>query len=88
MFVTKTKLHKQRRKIDKTADTTISQAPPGDDDTLLTTAAVAMWLGVSTQWLELGRCKGYGPVYVKVGRLVRYRKGDVIAYLRSRRMVA
>jgi hypothetical protein len=79
---------RQRRKIDKTADNSISQAPPGDDDTLLTTAAVAIWLGVSTQWLELGRCKGYGPAYVKVGRLVRYRKGDVIAYLRNRRMVA
>jgi hypothetical protein len=74
------------RRIDRTADIAIAQEPPGDDDTLLTTAAVADWFGVSTQWLELGRCKGYGPAYVKVGRLVRYRKGDGIAYLKQRRV--
>jgi hypothetical protein len=78
-----------RRRIDRTADTAIAQAPPGDDNTLLTTAGVAEWLGVSTQWLELGRCKGFGPPYVKVtSRLVRYRRGDVVEYLRIRRVVA
>jgi predicted DNA-binding transcriptional regulator AlpA len=75
----------QRRKIDKTADTAIAQAPRGDDDLLLDTASTAVWLGVSHQWLELARCKGYGPRYVKVtNRLVRYRKGDIVEYLKSR----
>lgn len=75
----------QRLKIDKTAESAITKAPEGDDDTLLNTAATAIWLDVSTQWLELGRCKGYGPRFVKVtSRLVRYRKGDIISYLRKR----
>jgi hypothetical protein len=77
----------RRHKIDKTAAASIAQAPQGDDDALLNTAAVAVWLGVSTQWLEIGRCNGYGPVHTKITpRLVRYRKGDVLEYLRGRRV--
>jgi hypothetical protein len=75
----------RKLKIDKTAEVVVARAPDGDDDALLDTASTAVWLGVSTQWLELARCKGYGPRYVKVtARLVRYRKGDLLGYLRSR----
>jgi hypothetical protein len=35
----------------------------GDPDNLLSTPALAEWLGVSTQWLEVGRSKGYGPPF-------------------------
>jgi hypothetical protein len=77
----------QRRKINKTAEIKINDAPPGADDALLDTASVAVWLGLSTQWLEIARHRGYGPPYVRVtSRLVRYRKGDVIEYLHSRRV--
>jgi hypothetical protein len=60
-----------------------------DDDALLDTAAAAIFIGnVSHQYLELGRLKGYGPPFIKVtSRLVRYRKGDLRAYLQSRRTV-
>ena len=58
---------------------------PTDDD-LLTTIEVARWLGVSTQWLEIGRCRGYGPIYVRTTpRRVRYRRADIVAFLRARR---
>lgn len=58
--------------------------PPADDD-LLTSEQVALWFGVSTQWLEVGRCKGYGPKVTRLGtRVIRYTLGDVRAWLRQR----
>lgn len=62
-------------------------APPTTtkDDDLLSTKQVAAWLGVSEQWLELGRKKNYGPHYVRLGpRCIRYRRGDVIRWLKGR----
>jgi hypothetical protein len=32
------------------------------------------------------RVKGIGPAYVKTGRLIRYQKADLDAYLASRRV--
>ena len=58
---------------------------PGDDDDLLRTPEIADWLGVSEQWLELGRAVGYGPPFLKIGpRMVRYQRGAVRKWLRSR----
>lgn len=49
--------------------------------TLLTPQNVADRLGVSTTTLSTWRCtKRYPLAYVKVGRLVRYRLGDVEAF--------
>lgn len=63
--------------------------PPGGDDTLLDTRTTAVWLGVSCQHLEAERIVGRGPPVVKVtARLVRYRKGDIRAYLRARTSVS
>jgi hypothetical protein len=57
----------------------------GDPDELLDTKSVAALLHVSTQWLEIGRCKGYGPPYERLGpRLIRYRRSKVVRYIRSR----
>lgn len=42
---------------------------------------LAKHLGVSVRTLERQRVAGGGVRYVKVGRLVRYRKGDIDAYL-------
>jgi predicted DNA-binding transcriptional regulator AlpA len=68
---------------DKRIDS-IVDAPGGDDD-LLTAAEVAAWLGVSVQWVDIGRSEGYGPPFQKLGdRLVRYHRGAVRAWLLAR----
>jgi hypothetical protein len=59
-----------------------------DDDALVDTPKAAELLGVSHQWLELGRCAGYGPPYVKLTkRLVKYRRSDLREYARKRMVV-
>jgi hypothetical protein len=45
----------------------IAEAAVGNADDLLTTGAVASWLGCSPQWLEIGRCRGYAPAAVTGG---------------------
>ena len=56
-----------------------------NDESLLTTAETAQWLGVSTQWLEIGRHRGYGPPFERLSpRCVRYRRSKVCAWLDAR----
>jgi hypothetical protein len=43
----------------------------------------ADYLGVSPKWLERDRWLGAKIPYVKVGRGVRYRAADVVAYVES-----
>jgi len=70
--------------IDKRA-AAIAAVDIGADDELLTTLAVANWLGVSAQWLEIGRHRGYGPRYNKISpRCIRYRRADVVEWLKAR----
>jgi predicted DNA-binding transcriptional regulator AlpA len=71
--------------LDRRADKLIATAPGSADDDLLSTRQVADWLGLSEQWLEIGRCRGYGPTFVKIGRRVRYRREDVLRFLAQRR---
>lgn len=71
--------------LDKRIPEIIMRAPKGGPDDLLCTKAVAEWLGVSTQLLEIGRSKGYGPAFVRISpRRIRYRREDVLAFLRQR----
>jgi hypothetical protein len=71
--------------IDKRAAGLLAAQGGGDSDDLLTTQEVATWLHVSTQWLEIGRHKKYGPKYVRLApRCVRYRRGDVLDFLAER----
>ena len=56
-----------------------------DPDKLLDTKQLAEWLGVSVQWLEIGRCNRYGPPYKRLGqKAIRYRVGDVLRWLEER----
>lgn len=50
---------------------------------LLTTEEVATWLSKPKNVLEIDRCKGRGPKYLKLGngRLVRYLERDVLLWL-------
>jgi endonuclease YncB( thermonuclease family) len=76
----------KRHHLDKYADTLVAaNTARDDDDELLDTREVAKWLRVSYQWLTIGRCKEYGPKYVRISnRRVMYRRGDVLRWLRSR----
>ena len=45
-------------------------------------------IGCSVALMRKWRSLRTGPAYVKVGRLVRYRRADVEAFLDSRRVTA
>ena len=73
----------QNHHLDRRAAKLVDEA--GADDDLLKTAELAAWLGVSMQWLEIGRTAGYGPPSIKVSpRMVRYPRGGVRKWLRQR----
>lgn len=48
---------------------------------VMTTLQAAEYLQVSKQKLEIDRHRGRGPAFCKIGRIVRYRKLDLDAYL-------
>lgn len=48
---------------------------------LLTNGETAKLLGLKPNTLEIWRWQGKGPVYRKVGRLVRYVESDVLEWL-------
>jgi len=55
------------------------------DDYLLTSDELASWLGVAPITIKRWRRVGEGPTYARAGlRAVRYKKGDVLAWLSSR----
>lgn len=57
-----------------------------DPDQLLTTEEVSKLTTLSIGFFEIGRSSGNTglPPYVKVGRRVLYRRGDVLAWLDKR----
>jgi predicted site-specific integrase-resolvase len=48
---------------------------------LLTTVAAAEYLGVAPQTLAVWRIRGTGPVFLRVRRIVRYRREDLDRWL-------
>lgn len=60
---------------------------PMQPETLLDEKGAAEFLKVSTHSLRAWRCRRGGadsPRYLKAGRCVRYRVGDLVAWLESR----
>lgn len=54
-------------------------------DPLLTPAEASEYLGVSVDTLSVWRCVGrYGIPYVKIGRLVKYRRSALDTFINSR----
>jgi len=45
-------------------------------------------LGVSVRTLQAWRVRGGGPVFVKLGRSVRYRPDDLESWISSRRVAS
>jgi predicted DNA-binding transcriptional regulator AlpA len=75
---------KTKHHLDRRADRIVG-ADIGADDELLSTRQIADWLGVSTQWVEIGRSKNYGPPFRKISaRCIRYLRGDVLKWLKAR----
>src|SRR5947209_5615659 len=73
-----------RHHLDRRVDTILRRFSK-ESDALLTTREVADWLGVSPIWVEIGRSKGYGPPFIKIGpRYIRYRPDDVVEWMKSR----
>jgi predicted DNA-binding transcriptional regulator AlpA len=63
----------------------LAEKEAGSPDDLLSTSEVAEWLGVSTQFLEIGRVKNYGPKFCRLStRRVRYLRSAVRAWLAER----
>lgn len=51
---------------------------------LVTTDVAAKYLGnLKTNTLEGWRIRGYGPRYIKIGRLVRYDLADLDTYIEA-----
>ena len=48
---------------------------------LLTTEQAAQYLDLKRNTLEIWRTRGGGPLFVKIGRNVRYRKADLDAFV-------
>lgn len=55
-----------------------------DDTDLITEIEAARMRCQSVRTLQMERLRGSGCRYVKMGRSVRYRRGDVIAFIASR----
>lgn len=59
------------------------------DDTLLTEREVVeTFRGLGLRWLQVARVRGNGPPFLKVGRAVRYRLGDVRQWIAECRAVS
>lgn len=56
-----------------------------NNDKLMTPQEVATFIGVSIETLNVWRAtRRYRLPYIKVGRLVRYRLTDILAFLETR----
>lgn len=53
------------------------------DQALLNRKTAAAGMGYTVGWLEWAATHGGGPILTKIGRSVRYRKADVLAWLEA-----
>lgn len=59
-----------------------------EKEKLLTTKEVAEYLDIALSTVKQYRVNRTGPVYIKVGPLVRYRKADVDTWLKNKEIQA
>lgn len=57
-----------------------------NDDRLLNRSEVHSHFGLTQRFLEVSAVRGNGPPMVKIGRSVRYRVGDLRAWIESCRV--
>ena len=53
------------------------------NESLLNRKTTAAGMGYTVGWLESVATNGGGPILTKIGRNVRYRKSDVLAWLNA-----
>ena len=71
--------------LDKRASALVASGSSANPDELLSTVAVASWLGISPPRLESWRSMGLGPIFIKVShRCIRYSRRDVLSWLQER----
>lgn len=54
-----------------------------DSDDLLNEVEASDLLRISVRTLQSWRCKGIGPRFIRVGRSIRYRRGDLLDWTQS-----
>ena len=54
---------------------------PEDKDRLLTRREVEKRFGISKRYLEISAMRSEGPRMVRLGRMVRYRIGDIVDWI-------
>ena len=64
------------------------EAQPLNPLRLLSRDEVEAFFGISKRFLELAARKNNGPVFVKIGRLTRYRVQDIEAWITKNRYEA
>jgi len=62
---------------------------PGNTPTttpaVLKEANASTYLEMSRSYLRKGRCEGYGPPYIRIGKSIRYKVSDLDAWLELHR---
>lgn len=56
----------------------------GTDGELVDQMEMSRMLEIKPKTAETWRVRGFGPKYIKVGALVRYRKSDIRAWMENR----
>jgi helix-turn-helix protein len=57
------------------------------DDALLSEVQVSDLLFISVRTLQTWRSQGSGPAFVRAGRAIRYRRGDLLGWVAANRVV-
>ena len=68
----------------QSSDTPMRPMKASDDSPFIDEKRLCSDLGISSVTATKWRAKAEGPPFIKVGRLVRYRRTDVDAWLASR----
>jgi len=61
----------------------INTNPSSFEDPLLDVREAAKQLRVTKACLDAWRCRGKGPAVVRMGRLIRYRRSDLLAFVEA-----
>lgn len=65
-----------------------TQAHTTPKATVMNVQQASEYLGLAVSTLNKWRCHGCGPVFIKMGRAVRYRVEDLEAFMSSARLTS